>query len=89
MLCFTVTLPEDKITISIQGLTRKQKLMLNIMWTADSKEQLQDWMSTLSLNDQKVAASLLIMLKHEILEELIDDEMIEAKEVLNKFTSME
>ena len=63
--------------------------MLNIMWTADSKEQLQDWMSTLSLNDQKVAASLLIMLKHEILEELIDDEMIEAKEVLNKFTSME
>lgn len=89
MSCFTVTEQEDKINISIQGLTKKQKMMLNIMWSIDSREQMQYWINSLTECDRKIAASLLIILKHEILEELMNDEMFESKEILNKFTSME
>jgi len=78
--------PEDKIIISIQGLNRKQKVMLKIMWNIDNKEQLDFWLNSLKENDRKEAVSLLILLKYEIMEELLDDEYIEANEVLSKFT---
>jgi hypothetical protein len=80
--------PEDKITISIQGLTKRQKLMLNIMWTIDSKKQLHYWLDSLSEPDRQDATCLLILLKQEILEEILDTEYTDAKEVLSKFTSV-
>jgi hypothetical protein len=78
---------EDKIYISIQGLTDKQKLMLNVMWNIDSRKQLYYWLDSLNIKDRQEATSLLILLKQELLEELIDDECVEAKEVLSKFIS--
>jgi hypothetical protein len=87
ILCGIVMDLEDKIYISIQGLTDKQKLMLNVMWNIDSRKQLYYWLDSLNIKDRQEATSLLILLKQELLEELIDDECVEAKEVLSKFIS--
>ena len=77
--------PEDKIDISIQGLTNKQKLMLSIMWNINSKKQLYYWLDALNKEDRQEATCLLIMLKQEILEEILDEDCTDAKEVLSKF----
>jgi hypothetical protein len=87
--CGTVTAQEDKINISIEGLTKKEKFMLQIMWSIDSKEQLNYWINSLTEKDRKTAASLLLLIQYEVLESLIEDDYSEAKEVLSKFTSLE
>lgn len=81
--------PEVKINIPIEGLNKKEKLMLRIMWSIDSKEQLNYWINSLTEKDRKIAISLLLLIKYEVLETLIDEDYPEAKEVLSKFTSME
>jgi hypothetical protein len=63
--------------------------MLQIMWSIDSKEQLNYWINSLTEKDRKTAASLLLLIQYEVLESLIEDDYSEAKEVLSKFTSLE
>lgn len=89
MSCGTVTAQEDKILISLDGLTRKEKKMLQIMWSIDSKEQLQYWVSSLNKRDRITATSLLMLIKYEMLEHMMDDEYTEANELLSKFTLSE
>ena len=85
----TVTVQEDKILISLDGLTRKEKKMLQIMWSIDSKEQLQYWVSSLNKRDRITATSLLMLIKYEMLEHMMDDEYTEANEIISKFTLSE
>jgi hypothetical protein len=87
--CGISTDQEDKIIISLDGLTKKEKAMLQIMWSLDSKEQLQHWVSSLNIRDQKTATSLLILIKYEMIEHVMDDYYTEANEVLSKFTLSE
>lgn len=89
MSCGTVTAQEDKILISLDGLTRKEKKMLQIMWSMDNKEQLHYWVSSLNKRDQITATSLLMLIKYEMMEHMMDDEYTEANEVLSKFTLSE
>jgi hypothetical protein len=89
ILCGTVMVLEDKINISIHGLTKKQKLMINVMWSVDSKEQLYYWLDSLSEKDRQEASCLLILLKHELLEDMLEVFYTDAKEVLSKFTLSE
>jgi hypothetical protein len=89
MSCGTVTAQEDKILISLDGLTRKEKKMLQIMWSIDSKEQLQYWVSSLNKRDRITATSLLMLIKYEMLEHMMDDEYTEANEIISKFTLSE
>jgi hypothetical protein len=83
--CGIATDQEDKINISLDGLTKKEKAMLQIMWSIDSKEQLQYWVSSLDNNDRKTATSLLTLIKYEMIEHMMDDYYTEANEVLSKF----
>lgn len=89
MSCGTVTAQEVKILISLDGLTRKEKKMLQIMWSMDNKEQLQYWVSSLNKRDRMTATSLLMLIKYEMLESMMDDDYTEANEVLSKFTLSE
>jgi hypothetical protein len=89
MSCGTVTAQEVKILISLDGLTRKEKKMLQIMWSMDNKEQLQYWVSSLNKRDRITATSLLMLIKYEMMENMMDDEYTEANEVLSKFTLSE
>jgi hypothetical protein len=87
--CGIATEQEDKILISLDGLTKKEKKMLQIMWSIDSKEQLQYWVSSLNKRDQITATSLLMLIKYEMIEHKMDDDYLEANEVLSKFTLSE
>ncbi len=89
MSCGTVTAQEVKILISLDGLTRKEKKMLQIMWSMDNKEQLQYWVSSLNKRDRITATSLLMLIKYEMMENMMDDDYTEANEVLSKFTLSE
>ena len=55
--CGIATEQEDKILISLDGLTKKEKAMLQIMWSIDSKEELQYWVSSLNKRDRITATS--------------------------------
>jgi hypothetical protein len=87
--CGIATEQEDKILISLDGLTKKEKKMLQIMWSIDSKEQLQYWVSSLNKRDRITATSLLMLIKYEMIEHMMDDDYLEANEVLSKFTLSE
>jgi hypothetical protein len=89
MSCGTVTAQEVKILISLDGLTKKEKKMLQIMWSMDNKEQLQYWVSSLNKRDRITATSLLMLIKYEMMENMMDDDYTEANEVLSKFTLSE
>jgi len=89
MSCGTVTAQEVKILISLDGLTKKEKKMLQIMWSMDNKEQLQYWVSSLNKRDRITATSLLMLIKNEMMENMMDDDYTEANEVLSKFTLSE
>lgn len=74
--------------MEINGLSRRQKQMLDIMWSLDSKEELYEWINSLkSEREQRMAHVLLTMLMLEGIDEFIQemDSYPEAMEVLSNF----
>lgn len=55
--------------ITIEGLTKKQKAILDIMWSMDSKEQVEVFIQSLPLTDQQDATSLVEILIHDTYEQ--------------------
>ncbi len=43
------------MAITIEGLTKKQKLMADLMWSMDSKDQVMTFIRSLSPNDRQQA----------------------------------
>jgi hypothetical protein len=76
--------PEDNL-ISIEGLTKRQQKLLQIIWSIDSKEQLFMWVRSLKQSDREMVSSLLTVISLEIMEDFIDEDFTEANEVLTKF----
>lgn len=54
--------------ISIEGLTPKQKAMLDILWSMETKAQVESFIKSLPLPDNQEATNLLEVLIHESLE---------------------
>jgi hypothetical protein len=71
--------------ISINGLTDKQVAMLDIMWSLNSQEEFNDWVSGLEDEDCKLAEQLYWLLLIEIAESDTDEDYTEANEVLKAF----
>lgn len=55
--------------ITIEGLTKKQRAILDIMWSMDTKEQVQGFIQSLTTKDQVDATSLMEILIHDSLEQ--------------------
>ena len=72
--------------ITINGVTKRQKRMLNIMWNLDSEEDYFEWYNSLDEELQKEAELLQRLI---IMAELDNDmeklDTTEAKEVLQQF----
>ena len=68
--------------ISIGGLTKQQIKLLDIIWDFPDAEQFEEWRSTLSLEKAQMVDTLMELVRQEILEELIDEDFTDAKEVL-------
>jgi hypothetical protein len=71
--------------ITINGLTKRQKNMLDTMWALDSEEDYLEWYQTLSVNMQREADLLQRMVIIESAEEDLKD-LTQAKQALMKFT---
>ena len=57
------------IMITIEGLTKKQRAILDIMWSMDTKEQVESFVQSLPPSDKCDATSLMEMLIHDSLEQ--------------------
>jgi len=72
--------------ITINGVTKRQKRMLNIMWNLDSEEDYFEWYNSLDEELQKEAELLQRLI---IMAELDNDmeklDTTEAQEVLQQF----
>lgn len=70
------------------GMTKREKRMLDKIWSIETKEDLKDWQIALSEEDAQLAESLitLVLLEHfdSFIEEAGDYEL--ANEVISKFT---
>lgn len=54
--------------ISIEGLTPKQKTILDILWAMETKAQVESFVESLPANDANDATNLIEVLIHESLE---------------------
>jgi hypothetical protein len=70
--------------ITIQGVSKRQKRILNIMWNLDSEEDYFEWYNSLDENLQKEAELLQRMIIMAELDNQIND-TTDAKELLKKF----
>jgi uncharacterized protein YukE len=70
--------------IQIQGVSKRQKRMLNIMWNLDSEEDYFEWYNSLDENLQQEAELLQrLVIMAELDSEVRDT--TDAKELLKKF----
>lgn len=70
--------------ITIEGVTKRQKRMLNIMWNLDSEDDYFEWYHSLDENLQKEAE----LLQRLIIMAELDNEVrdtTDAKELLKQF----
>jgi hypothetical protein len=72
--------------ITITGLTKRQKRMLNIMWDLDTEDDYFEWYNSLDTELQTEADLLQRMVILESFEEDLGD-CTEAKEFLAKFAN--
>lgn len=70
----------------IDGLTRKQVALLDIMWTLDDEQSVENFVRSLSRADQQQAQSLKTLLIHEAMEEWLEDitEFPDAQEIIHR-----
>ena len=68
----------------IEGLTKDQVDMLNIMWSLNNLEDFQDWYDSLKFQD-KVMANDLALLLMENTSEKKEESYEQARELLKQF----
>lgn len=68
----------------IDGLTKKQVTLLDIMWTLDDEQSVENFVRSLPQADRQQAESLKTLLIHEMLEEWLEGvtEFPEAQEII-------
>jgi hypothetical protein len=75
--------------ISITGLTHKQKVFMDVMWTMDSMPAVQAFIKTLPKRDQQDCLSLVEIAVQETLEEdnRMDDYEADALSLIARVSS--
>ena len=70
--------------ITIEGVTKRQKRLLNIMWDIDSSEDYEEWKSGLSEELMNEVDTLETLLMYETIEQELQT-FEDAKRLLSKF----
>ena len=69
----------------IHGLTSRQIEMLDIMWSMEELEDVEEWVSTLSEKEQKISEVLMQMVVLESYEGMIEETSTkEANDLINR-----
>lgn len=71
--------------IQIEGLSKGEMKLLDVMWSIDNVEVYEEWKSALSLELQNLVTSLeqLVLMEHR--EQELDPECKDAKQLLKRF----
>ena len=71
---------------NIEGLTKKQVAILDIMWTLDDEQSVENFVRSLPPADRQQAQTLKTLLIHEMLEQWLDGvtEFPDAQAVINR-----
>lgn len=71
----------------IEGVSKRQKELLDIMWTIESRTDLDAWMMTLTKKDQRDAVLMLQLLLLEMIDQDLEDDqsLRESNEILSRF----
>jgi len=72
------------MSVTIEGVNKRQKRLLNIMWNIDSSEDYEEWKSGLSEELMNEVDTLETLLMYESIEEELQS-FEDAKNVLSKF----
>lgn len=59
--------------MQIDGLSKKEVAFLNTIWSCDGEAQFLDWFLSLGERDRMTVESLMVLLNHELNEELLKD----------------
>ena len=69
----------------IHGLTSRQIAMLDIMWSMEELEDVEEWVSTLSEKEQKISEVLMQMVVLETYESMLEQTSTkEANDLINR-----
>ena len=69
----------------IHGLTSRQIEMLDIMWSMEELEDVEEWVSTLSEKEQKISEVLMQMVVLESYEGMLEETSTkEANDLINR-----
>lgn len=71
--------------MQIDGLTHYQFEMLEHMWSLKTKQEYDDWISLLDDEDLVMAQTLSTIVAQECLEQEMNHNFPDAKQVLSKF----
>ena len=71
------------MNIQIQGLTRKQMALCDIMWALETREGVERFISSLPPRDQRECRSLIELMQWAFLDEV--DSTEDAQELLQRF----
>jgi hypothetical protein len=72
------------MTVTIEGVSKRQKRLLNIMWNIDSSEDYEEWKSGLSEELMNEVDTLETLIMYETIEEELQS-FEDAKQLLSKF----
>jgi hypothetical protein len=70
--------------IEINGLTPEQVQMLDMMWSIESSDDMDDWLNSLSEKDMQMATQLKNLLMFALIDETVEDFEV-AKHYLKKY----
>lgn len=71
--------------ITLTNLTPHQVDLLDQMWSLDNMQEIQEWMNTLSAKDRVLCRTLMQMVMHETIEDLVVEDLSLAREYLTRF----
>jgi hypothetical protein len=75
------------MSIHIDNLTEEQVEMLDIMWSFEMLDELEEWQATLSLRRRRMSEQLMSLVLIESLDQVLAEqkEFPEVKALLSKF----
>ena len=76
--------PNNK-PVTINNLTQRQVELLDHMWELETMEEVEQWMLSLSARDQLTSQSLMQMVMHEMVEELMVEDLSLTNNYLKRF----
>jgi len=71
--------------ITLTNLTPHHVDLLDHMWTLESMQEVEEWMSTLSAKDRVLSRTLMQMVMHETIEDLVVEDLSLARDYLTRF----